>query len=139
MNLVTGQIHPTPRSLDFDGDKINLLDSFHLRNINQDRIQCAGYLIARNNRIIAHKTMGSLRYDDPDSQFRPDSLRCIASLTKIFTALAVLKLQEQGRLALDDPAASFIEEFNVPYYNDITIFHLVTPYGGITARARIFR
>jgi CubicO group peptidase (beta-lactamase class C family) len=41
---------------------------------------------------------------DQDTVFR------IASLTKSFTALAVMKLRDEGRLSLDAPAASYVPE-----------------------------
>jgi CubicO group peptidase (beta-lactamase class C family) len=41
----------------------------------------------------------------PDTAFR------IASMTKSFTALAVLKLRDEGRLSLEDPVSRFIPEF----------------------------
>jgi CubicO group peptidase (beta-lactamase class C family) len=41
----------------------------------------------------------------PDTAFR------IASMTKSFTALAILKLRDEGRLSLDDPVSRWIGEF----------------------------
>jgi CubicO group peptidase (beta-lactamase class C family) len=38
----------------------------------------------------------------------PDTVFRIASLSKSFTALAVLKLRDEGKLALDTPAASYL-------------------------------
>lgn len=40
----------------------------------------------------------------PDTAFR------IASMTKSFTALAILKLRDEGKLSLEDPVAKFIPE-----------------------------
>jgi CubicO group peptidase (beta-lactamase class C family) len=62
---------------------------------------------------------------DASSVFR------IASMTKSFTALAVLKLRDEGRLSLDDPAARHVPELALlPYPTrdspEITIRHLLT-------------
>lgn len=59
----------------------------------------------------------------------------IASMTKSFTALAILKLRDQGRLSLDDPIRRFIPEFKrmKPLTHDapaITIRHLLTHGAG---------
>jgi CubicO group peptidase (beta-lactamase class C family) len=43
---------------------------------------------------------------DPDTVFR------IASMTKSFTALAILKLRDEGKLSLEDPVAKWIPEFS---------------------------
>jgi CubicO group peptidase (beta-lactamase class C family) len=40
----------------------------------------------------------------------PDSLFRIASMTKAFTALSILRLRDEGRLALDDPADRYVPE-----------------------------
>lgn len=34
----------------------------------------------------------------------------IASMTKSFTAMAILKLRDEGKLKLDDPASFYIPE-----------------------------
>ena len=41
----------------------------------------------------------------PDTAFR------IASMTKSFTALAILKLRDEGKLSLEDPVSKWIPEF----------------------------
>lgn len=40
----------------------------------------------------------------------PDTLFRIASMTKAFTAMSILKLRDEGRLALDDPADRHVPE-----------------------------
>jgi len=39
-----------------------------------------------------------------------DTLFRIASMTKAFTAMSILKLRDEGRLALDDPADRHVPE-----------------------------
>lgn len=65
----------------------------------------------------------------PQSSFR------IASMTKSFTAMAIMKLTEEGHISLDDPAAKYIPEMSNLAYptNDspvITIEHLLTMTAG---------
>lgn len=40
----------------------------------------------------------------------PDTLFRIASMTKAFTALSILKLRDEGRLSLDDPADRYVPQ-----------------------------
>jgi len=54
----------------------------------------------------------------------------IGSLTKQFTAVAVLQLAEQGRLSLDDTLQRFVPGFRTPARH-ITIRHLLTHTSGI--------
>ena len=60
---------------------------------------------------VAH--LGSFGVRDLASQapVTPDTAFRIASMTKSFTALAVLKLRDDGRLSLEDPVSRWIVEF----------------------------
>jgi len=53
----------------------------------------------------------------------------IGSITKPFTATAILYLQEKGKLSLNDPIAKYLPTY--PHGNDITITHLLTHSSGI--------
>ncbi|MGQ0737294.1 MAG: serine hydrolase domain-containing protein [Acidobacteriota bacterium] len=62
---------------------------------------------------------------DADTAFR------IASMTKSFTAMAILKLRDEGRLSLDDPAERYVPELKGLTYPTsdaprITIRHLLS-------------
>ena len=63
------------------------------------------------------------------------SLFRIASMTKSFTAMAILKLRDEGKLDLDDPAYKYIPQMNSLHYltsdaTPITIRHLLTHAAG---------
>src|SRR5260221_10927440 len=60
----------------------------------------------------------------------PDTVYEIASITKSFTALAVMLLAEDGRLRLDDPLSRFHPGLP-PAWAPITIRHLLTHTTGI--------
>jgi CubicO group peptidase (beta-lactamase class C family) len=73
------------------------------------------------------------------AQKRPvtsDTLFRIASMTKAFTALSILKLRDEGRLALDDPADRYVPEMRGWTYPTsdsprITIRDLLTHSAGM--------
>ena len=56
---------------------------------------------------------------------------CIASVSKQFSAVALLQLAEQGILSLDDPLSKFFPEFQAPFFNDITLHHIMSHTSGI--------
>jgi D-alanyl-D-alanine carboxypeptidase len=58
----------------------------------------------------------------------------IASVTKTFTAQAVLRLAEQGRLSLDDPLEEYVPD--IPYGDEITVRHLLGMRGGVYSFVR---
>jgi CubicO group peptidase (beta-lactamase class C family) len=61
----------------------------------------------------------------------PDTVFRIASMTKSFTALSILKLRDEGKLSLDDPAERYIHELTTLKYPTsdspkITLRHLMS-------------
>ena len=80
---------------------------------------------------------GSHGYTDIDKKtpVTSSSLFRIASMSKSFTAMAILKLRDEGKLNLDDPAYLYIPELkNIKYPTSdaphITIRHLLTHGAG---------
>ncbi|HUR21947.1 MAG TPA: serine hydrolase domain-containing protein, partial [Vicinamibacterales bacterium] len=65
------------------------------------------------------------------SPITPDTVFRIASMTKSFTALCILKLRDEGKLSLDDPAERYVPELaNLKYPTAdsprLTIRHLLS-------------
>lgn len=58
----------------------------------------------------------------------PDTVFQIGSLTKAFTAAAIMQLQEMGKLNINDSVQKYIE--NYPYEN-VTLYQLLTHTAGI--------
>ena len=56
---------------------------------------------------------------------------CIASVSKQFSAVALLQLAEEGKLSLNDPLSKFFPEFQAPFFKDITLHHILSHTSGI--------
>ncbi|MCT2406676.1 serine hydrolase [Chryseobacterium antibioticum] len=80
-----------------------------------------------------HKTFFEKSYGWQDAEKKipnqNNSIYQIASLTKSFTALVIVKLSEEGKLSVKDPLSKFIPDY--PRGNEITIEHLLTHSSGI--------
>ncbi len=89
---------------------------------------CAA-LVAKNGQIIYQKAFGmaNLELNVP---MQPDMVFRIGSITKQFTAVAILQLMEQGKLSLQDDITKFIPDYPTQAYT-ITIEHLLTHTSGI--------
>ena len=62
---------------------------------------------------------------------------CIASVSKQFSAVALMQLAEQGKLSLQDPLSKFFPEFQAPFFKDITLHNIMSHTSGIPdARSR---
>ncbi len=65
-----------------------------------------------------------------DVPIEPDMVFRIGSVTKQFTAVAILMLAEQGKLSLDDSISKFLPDYPTHDYL-ITVKHLLTHTSGI--------
>lgn len=133
LKIQTAQTDCSPEEVQFDPQKLEALDTHFQSLIEQERIQGAGYLLARKGKIFAHRSVGNLLFDDPEKPLLPDSIRGLASMTKPVTATAIMQLVEKGRLYLEQPVADFIKEFNTDAHREIQIFHLLTHTSGLPA------
>ena len=62
---------------------------------------------------------------------------CIASVSKQFSAVALMQLAEQGMLSLNDPLSKFFPEFQAQFFDDITLHNIMSHTSGIPdARSR---
>ena len=71
--------------------------------------------------------MADLEHDVP---LRPDSIFEAGSVSKQFTAAAVLLLAQQDKLSIDDPARKYIPELP-DYGSPLTIRHLLNHTSGL--------
>lgn len=86
-------------------------------------------LVAQAGRTVLAKGYGMANYEwnvpnTPSTKFR------LASLTKQFTAAAILHLAERGKLSVDDPIARHLSD-TPDRWQAITIHHLLTHTSGI--------
>lgn len=80
---------------------------------------------------LAHTGVTGYRDVATKSPVTPDTVFRIASMTKSFTAIAILKLRDEGKLSLDDPAEKYVPEMRALVYPTsdsprITIRHLLS-------------
>ena len=85
-------------------------------------------LIAREGKIVLHKGYGQANYE-LDVPNTPAIKFHLASVSKPFTAAAILLLEERGLLSISDPVARFIPDY--PNGDRITLHHLLTHTSGI--------
>jgi D-alanyl-D-alanine carboxypeptidase len=87
-------------------------------------------LVGRGDRIVTRTAAGMASAElkvpnTPDMRFR------IGSLSQVFTSAAILKLQEQGKLNVDDPVGKHMTEWPEAYKN-LTIEQLLINRSGMT-------
>lgn len=86
-------------------------------------------LIAKKGNVLYKKAFG-LANMELEVPMKTDMVFEIGSLTKQFTAVAILQLIEQGKLSLNDPITKYIPDYPIKE-NIITIHHLLSHTAGI--------
>ena len=93
--------------------------------------------VARNGKVILSKGYG-LAEVEHDVKAIGDSMFRMGSITKQFTAAAIMRLVDQGKLGLDDPITKHLPTYNTQG-REITIRHLLTHTSGIKSYTELKR
>lgn len=86
-------------------------------------------LVARDGKVVFDKAYGmaNLELDVPNT---PDTKFRLGSITKQFTAAAILLLEQRGKLKVDDRVKTYLPDAPMAW-DRITIFNLLTHTSGI--------
>lgn len=117
---------------------ITLLDKWLARKIHSTHQSGLAMGIVHNGELTWGKGYGYANIEEKipvtlDTRFR------IASITKTFTAVAILQLYDAGKLRLDDPLSKYLDWFELRYPDapEITIYHCLTHTSGLPRDATI--
>ena len=101
---------PKPGQSGLDSSKLAEVSKRLKAFVDDGTISGAVTLVARHGQIASLEAVGLA--DIAGSQpMRADNLFWIASMTKPVTALAVLMLQDEGKLNVEDPVEKYLPEF----------------------------
>lgn len=114
-------------------DSQQQIDTIIEHDLQKGHIPGASILIVKNGKVFLNKGYG---YQDVDKKVKasPTTKYEIASNTKAFTGLAILKLAQEGRLNLNDAVSKHVPHFKMNYNGQnetITIKQLLAQTSGI--------
>lgn len=113
-------------TISFCQDKSVLLDSL-FNTMNQRGQFYGNVLIAEHNEISYAKSYGFADREKKE-RLNEQTLFNVGSISKAFTAIAILQLVEKEKLNLSDRVIKYLPNFPYP---DITIHHLLIHAGGL--------
>ncbi|MEL6307469.1 MAG: serine hydrolase [Chloroflexota bacterium] len=111
---------------------IDLYDKWAAKHVHDTHLPGLAIGIVHNGELLWGKGYGyaDIASETPitlDTRFR------IASITKTFTAVAILQLYDAGKLRLDDPISDYLDWFDLQYPDapPISIYHCLTHTSGL--------
>ncbi|NJM06173.1 beta-lactamase family protein [Candidatus Gracilibacteria bacterium] len=114
-----------------------MIDEVVARAIDERVFPGAVVYVARSGTVLHHAAYGTTMYDDIGSlPVTQETIYDIASLTKLFTATAILQLYDAGELALDDDVRRFLPTVVA---DGLCIQHLLTHSSGLDIRLSTLR
>jgi len=105
--------------------KIDSLIQSEFKDINEPG---GVFLISKKGKPVYEKAFGMANLE-LDAKLNTNSVFQIGSMTKQFTAIGILILEDQGKLKVSDPISKYIPSY--PNGDKITIHHLLTHTSGI--------
>ena len=115
----------------FDLDKLAAFEEFLKNEITDGQIAGAEVLVYHQDKIAWRTNLG---YSDVDTQapLTENSIYFLQSMTKPIMSVAIMQLVEQGRIRLDEDAATYLPELNqLEVINDLS-----TGVNGATSRRK---
>lgn len=111
----------------FGQNRIELIDSV-LQTMHANHNFNGNVLLAEGGEIIYQQSFGYAN-EETKQKLDENSIFELASVSKQFTAMAIMLLKEKGKLALDDEIAKHIPELG--FYKGVTIRNLLNHTGGL--------
>src|SRR3979490_2631891 len=99
-----------PEKAGFSKEGLARIDAFFSREIAANRVPGAVVAIARDGRLVHYKAYGYLNKQTGEPM-PADALFNLASMTKVFTVVGGLTLNEEGRLPLKTRLDEYFPQF----------------------------
>lgn len=121
--------HGKPEEVGLDRTRIELVRERARGWVANGDTPSLALLIARRGVIVLEEAYGILRPSD-EAPLKTDSLFPVMSISKPFTAAAVMCLVEDGLLSLKHPITDYLPEFTAPGAEEVLIADLLTHTSG---------
>ncbi|WP_339211617.1 serine hydrolase domain-containing protein [Paenibacillus sp. FSL L8-0333] len=98
----------------------------------EDNITPAQVIVAaRKGTLLVHQANGKTGPEADAAELTVDTIFPLCSITKLFTATAIMMLVEQGKVGLNRPVSDYIPEFTGENKTKVCVHHLLTHTSGI--------
>jgi D-alanyl-D-alanine carboxypeptidase len=112
----------------FDCRTLATIDAVAAQMVTSGHTPGLEVAIMRRGQMLFNNGYGKANLET-DSPFTPATVFPIYSISKTFTAAAILQLRDAGRLSLDDKLSRYLPDF--PRGEEVTLRHLLSHTSGI--------
>jgi len=122
-----------PERVGISSAKLARVDQMVKNGIDSLMFPGAQVVVARKGKVIYNKGFGSPTYKSED-KITPDHIYDLASITKILATLPmVMKMEEEGKIALDDTFEELIPSYANSELKNVTVLKALSHYGRLPA------
>lgn len=111
-------------------------DEFFAEPLMELYYKGAAISIVKDGEVLLEKGYGYANAEEEKPVDPANTVFRIASVSKTFTAVAIMQLVEQGKVNLDEDIRTYLPgiEFDNPYETPVTVAHLLLHRSGLEAR-----
>jgi CubicO group peptidase (beta-lactamase class C family) len=115
-----------------ENDLAAFVDSFVTARMTAERIPGAGFVFVQNGRVVLTRGYGLADVAQQHPVVPDSTIWRIGSISKVFTATAVMQLVDRGQVELDAPIETYVHRVGIPhsYPDPVTVRHLLTHTAG---------
>lgn len=129
----------SPEEVKAISSKLDVVDSIALEGIDAGAFPGCVILAIKDGKVFYEKAFGNYNYDGL-TKMNIHSIFDLASVTKITaTTLAIMKLYEDGKIQLNQPASTYLPWLRNSNKRNITIRELLLHQGGLQAYIPFFK
>jgi CubicO group peptidase (beta-lactamase class C family) len=128
--LMSGPTIP-PAQID-SGELARFVDPLITAQMAKDNIPGAVFILVQNGKVIYERGYGFANVANRTAVDPEKTIWRIGSISKVFTATAVVQLADRGKFKLTDDVNRYLTDFKVPatYPQPVTFQHLLTHTAG---------
>ena len=103
------------------------VDSFMTAQMASDRIPGAGFVFVQNGRVLVSRGYGLANVAQQRRVVPESTIWRVGSISKVFTATAVMQLVDRGAVRLDAPVETYVRRVAIPrsYPEPVTVRQLL--------------
>jgi CubicO group peptidase (beta-lactamase class C family) len=108
------------------------VDSFMTARMASDRIPGAGFVFVQNGRVLFSRGYGLANVAQQRRVLPESTIWRVGSISRVFTATAVMQLVDRGAVSLDAPVDRYVRRVAIPrnYPDPVTVRHLLNHTAG---------